>query len=68
MTGKRRRGRPKWDWLDIIGNDLWERELSREDALDWPRCRRFTRHIDPHIKVGKDAEEEDCNYLLNLRE
>ena len=46
VPGKRRRGRPKWDWLDIIRNDLWERELSREDAQDRPRCRRFTRHID----------------------
>ena len=44
---KRRRGRPKWEWLDSIRNDLWERELSREDAQNRPRCRRFTRHIDP---------------------
>ena len=28
-AGKRRSGRPKWDWLDSIRNDLWERELSR---------------------------------------
>ncbi len=49
VPGKRRRGRPKWEWLDSIGNDLWEREylLSREDAQDRPRCWRFTRHIDP---------------------
>ena len=46
VPGKRRRGRPKWEWLDIIRNDLWERELSREDAQDRPRCRRFIRHID----------------------
>ena len=47
VPGKRRRGRPKWEWLDSFRNDLWERELSREDAQDRPRCRRFTRHIDP---------------------
>ena len=47
VPGKRRRGRPKWEWLDSIRNDLWERELSREDAQDRPRCKRFTRHIDP---------------------
>ena len=41
------RGRPKWEWLDSFRNDLWERELSREDAQDRPRCRRFTRRIDP---------------------
>ena len=47
VPGKRRRGRPKWDWLDIIRNDLWERELSRKDAQDRPRWRRLIRHIDP---------------------
>ena len=47
VPGKRRRGRPKWEWLDSIRNDLWERELSREDAQDRPRCKLFTRHIDP---------------------
>ena len=47
VPGKRRRGRPKWEWLDSIRNDLLERELSMEDAQDRPRCRRFTRHIDP---------------------
>ena len=47
VPGKRRRGRPTWEWLDGIRNDLWERELSREDAQDRHRCRRLTRHIDP---------------------
>ena len=33
--------------VDSFRNDLWERELSREDAQDRPRCKRFTRRIDP---------------------
>ena len=37
VPGKRRRGRPKREWLDSIRNDLSERELSEEDAQDWPR-------------------------------
>ena len=37
VPGKRRRGRPKRRWLDSIGNDLSERELSREDAQDRAR-------------------------------
>ena len=47
VPGKRRRGRPKRRWLDRIGNDLSERDLSREDAQDRARWRRLIRHIDP---------------------
>ena len=47
VPGKRRRGRPKLRWLDSIGNNLSERELSREDAQDRARWRRLIRHIDP---------------------
>ena len=32
VTGKGRRGRPKRWWLDKIGNDLLEKELSVEEA------------------------------------
>ena len=47
VPGKRRRGRPKRMWLDSIGNDLSERELSREDAQCRARWRHLIRHIDP---------------------
>ena len=43
MPGKIRRGRPKREWLASIGNDLSEREMSREYAQERPRCRRLTR-------------------------
>ena len=63
VPGKRRRGRPKRRWLDSIRNDLSERELSREDAQD--RAKLILSFMNashkthrPHIKVGKDAEEE----------
>ena len=46
VPGKRI-GRPKRRWLDSIGNDLSERELSREDAQDRAKWRRLIRHIDP---------------------
>ena len=61
--GKRRRGRPKRRWLDSTRNDLSERELSGEEAQDRVKWRRLVRHIDPHIKVGKDAEEEDSMHV-----
>ena len=47
----------KYEWLDNIKNNLSERELSGEEAPDrvqW-RCHKKRR---PHIKVGKDAEED----------
>ena len=31
VPGKRRRGRQKRRWMDTIGDDLSEKELSRED-------------------------------------
>ena len=57
VPGKRRRGRPKRRWLDSIRNDLSERALSREDAKDRAKWRLLRRHIDPHIKVGKDGKK-----------
>ena len=66
VPGNRRRGRPKWRWLDSIRNNLSERELSREDAQDRAKWRRLIRHIDPHIKVGKDEEKkiQECMFSI----
>ena len=67
--GNRRRGRLKRRWLDSIRNDLSERELAGEDGQDRAKWRRLiikTRR--PHIKVGKDAEEEClviCTYYAS---
>ena len=47
VPGKRRDGRPKRRWLNIIRNELSERELSREGAQDRAKWRRLIRHIDP---------------------
>ena len=46
VPGERRRGRPKWRWLDNNKNDLSERELSREEAQDRVQWRRLIRRID----------------------
>ena len=46
VPGNRRRGRPKWRWLDSIRNDLSERELSGEEAQDRIKWRRLVRNID----------------------
>ena len=57
VPGNRRRGRPKRRWLDNIKNNFSERELSGEAAQDRVQWRRLNHQ--PHIKVGKDAEEEE---------
>ena len=51
VPGKKRRGRPKRRWMDTIGNDLSEKELSREDTQDRAKWRSL-------IKVGKDEEKK----------
>ena len=60
VPGKRRRGRPKRRWMDTIGNDLSEKELSREDTQDRAKWRSLMTHR-PHIKVGKDEEKKKNN-------
>ena len=47
VSGKRRRGSPKWRSLDSIRNDLSERVLSGEDAQDRVKRMSLIRHIDP---------------------
>ena len=50
---RRRRRRPMRRWLDNIRNDLSERELPG-GAQEAPHKKHR-----PHIKVGKDAAEEE---------
>ena len=44
VPGNRRRGRPKWRWLDSIRNNLSERELSREDTQDRAKWMRQVKN------------------------
>ena len=57
--------RPVLRWLVNVKKDLSERELSGEKAQDRVQWRRLIRIIDPHIKVGKDAEEEEESEIRN---
>ena len=57
VPGKRRRGSPERRWMDTIGNDLSEKELSREDTQDRAKWR-------PHLKVGKYEEKKRIHHVF----
>ena len=61
MPGKRRRGRPKRRLLDNIKSDLSER-IVRGGSY---RPSSMEASHRPHIKVGKDAEEE-VHHVITL--
>ena len=71
VPGKRRRGRPKRRRLDNMKNDLSERIVRGGSPTPSSMEASHTNHR-PHIKVGKDAEEEDMEifrmalYKVNL--
>ena len=51
--------------MDSIRNDLSERELSGKEAQDRAKWRRLIpgQTHRPHVKVGKDAEEEEERWM-----
>ena len=51
--GDRRRGRPKWRWMDNITGDMRQHGLTMEDARDRARWKRLIRHVDPTYKRKK---------------
>ena len=63
VRGRRRRGRPRRRWMDCIGEDLRGKGLTGEEVHDRPMWRRLVRNNQPHIKVGKDEEEDEDWFL-----
>lgn len=47
LPGKRKRGRPKWRWMDNIKKDMEEVGLEEVDAQDRLRWRQSIRCGDP---------------------
>ncbi|XP_069999409.1 uncharacterized protein [Penaeus vannamei] len=47
VDGRRRRGRPKLSWRDRLKEDLEDKGLRREDAMDRARWKRLARNSDP---------------------
>ena len=47
VDGRRRRGRPKLSWRERLKEDLEDKGLRREDAMDRARWKRLARNSDP---------------------
>ena len=48
------------------GTTCWRENCQSEEAQDRVKWRRLIRNIDPQIKVGKDAEEEDIISIISI--
>ena len=47
LSGKRKRGRPKRRFLDVVKEDMADVELMEEDTIDRNNWRRKIRCVDP---------------------
>ena len=62
LPGKRKRGRPKRRFMDVVKEDMAEVEVTEEDTVDRRNWRKKIRCGDPWWE--KPKEEED-SYLTN---
>ena len=62
VTGRRRVGRQRVRWRDVLKRDMNELGCREEDAMDRSRWKRITRAADPAIQWEQGSyEEEDWN-------
>ena len=47
LPGKRKRGRPKRMFMDVVKEDMTEVEVTEEDTFDRNNWRRKIRWVDP---------------------
>ena len=47
LPGKKKRGRPKWRFMDVVKEDMAEDEVTEEDTFDRNNWRRKIRCGDP---------------------
>ena len=58
LPGKRKRGRPKRMFMDVVKEDMAEVEVTEEDTVDRNNWRRKIRCGDPCWEKPKEEEEE----------
>ena len=58
LPGKRKRGRPKRKFMDVVKEDMAEVEVTEEDTVDRRNWRKKIRCGDPWWEKPKEEEEE----------
>ena len=58
LPGKRKRGRPKRRFMDVVKEGMAEVEVTEEDTVDRNNWRRNIRCVDPCWEKPKEEEEE----------
>ena len=58
LPGKRKRGRPKRRFMDVVKEDMAEVEVTEEDTVDRRNWRKKIRCGDPWWEKPKEEEEE----------
>ncbi|KAI5622211.1 hypothetical protein C0J50_18273 [Silurus asotus] len=63
LQGRRKRGRPRWRFMDVVREDMQVVGVKEADVEDRVVWRRMIRCGDPKWKQPK--EEEDLQYIVN---
>ena len=58
LPGKRKRGRPKRRFMDVVKEDMAEVEVTEEDTVDRPTGEGKSAVATPDGKKPKEEEEE----------
>ena len=67
--GRRMVGRPKRRWMDCVGDNLREKQLSEDDVYDraaWRRCQEYRPHMNGKRCIDKE-EEDAARVAITLR-
>ena len=64
LPGKRKRGRPKRRFMDVVKEDMAEVEVKEEDADDRSNWRLKIRCGDPDGKKPKEEEEVQVHVIV----
>ena len=54
LSGKRKRGRPKRRFMDVVKEDMADVEVTEEDTIDRNNWRRKIRCVDPWWEKPKE--------------